>query len=132
MSDEPNPTGRPTKYDPGFCDRVVELGETGASVDEMAYELCVTDVTLRNWAEKHEEFFTAFTRAKLASQIWWERKGRTGMEKSAAEFQGNIWSRNMAARFPAKWREVKGTELSGEVTVSKIERTFVNAPNSDG
>jgi hypothetical protein len=108
------PAGRPSKYDPAFCDKVIKLGEEGASIDEMAYECGVCDNTLDNWAEAHEEFFIAFTRAKQASQVWWERKGRSGMEKPAQEFQGNIWSRNMAARFPKKWREVKGTELTGK------------------
>ncbi|CAB4137608.1 hypothetical protein UFOVP319_47 [uncultured Caudovirales phage] len=116
MSDEPaaNPVGRPSKYDPAYCDRVIELGNQGASIDEMAFELGVHDDTLRNWAGEHPEFFDAFTRAQLASQVWWERKGRTGMEKPTNEFQGSIWSRNMAARFPNKWREVKGTELTGK------------------
>lgn len=111
--------GRPSSYDPAYCDRVIELGKQGASIDEMAYEIGVHDDTLRYWAERFPDFSDAFTRARQASLIWWERKGRTGMEKSAQEFQGSIWSRNMAARFPAKWREVKGTEHSGEVGVRK-------------
>lgn len=107
------PAGRPSSYDPAFCERVVELGDMGASIAEMAYELGVSKPTIHTWAETHEEFLVAFTRAKLASQVWWERKGRTGMEKSSQEFQASIWSRSMAARFPEDWREVKGTELTG-------------------
>lgn len=106
--------GRPSEYDTSYCERIVSLGETGASVAEMAYELDCVKQTLFNWAEQYPEFLDAFTRAKLASQIWWERKGRDGMEKSAAEFQGSIWSRSMAARFPDDWREVKGTEITGK------------------
>jgi hypothetical protein len=106
--------GAPCKYDPAFCDLIIEWGKRGASVDEMAYECGVCENTLRNWADKFPEFLSAFTRAKAASLIWWERKGRDGMEKSSTEFQGNIWSRNMAARFPNKWREVKGTEHTGK------------------
>ena len=108
------PAGRPSDYKPDFCDRIVELGAQGASVAEMAFELGVTKPTLTNWAEAHPEFLSAFTRAKLASQVWWERKGRDGMEKSSSEFQASIWSRSMAARFPDDWREVKGTELTGK------------------
>lgn len=106
--------GRPSKYDPSFCDLVIELGNQGASIDEMAFECGVCDNTIRNWADEHPEFLDAFTRAQQASLIWWERRGRSGMEKSAQEFQGSIWSRNMAARFPSKWREVKGTEHTGK------------------
>lgn len=106
--------GRPTDYDPAYCDDIIKLGESGASVAEMAYELGVVKQTLFNWADAHPEFMDAFTRAKLAAQVWWERKGRAGMEKPASEFQGNVWSRSMAARFPDDWREVKGTELTGK------------------
>jgi hypothetical protein len=124
------PAGRPSKYDPAFCDKVISLGEIGASVDEMAYECGVCENTLNNWAEAHEEFLIAFTRAKIASQVWWERKGRSGMEKAAQEFQGNIWSRNMAARFPRKWREVKGTELTGkDGTAIPIAQTITIDPS---
>lgn len=105
---------RPSLYDPAYCERVIELGEQGASIAEMAYELEVCKNTLDNWAGEHPEFLTAFTRAKLASQVWWERKGRAGMEKSSSEFQASVWSRSMAARFPEDWREVKGTELTGK------------------
>lgn len=106
--------GRPSDYDPAFCERIIELGEQGASVAEMAFEIGTTKQTLHNWTASHEEFLDAFTRAKLASQVWWERKGRAGMEKSSSEFQAAIWSRSMAARFPEDWREVKGTELTGK------------------
>lgn len=132
------PAGRPSKYDPAFCDKVIALGEQGASIDEMAYECGVSDNTLRNWADEHEEFFDAFTRAQQASLIWWERKGRSGMEKPTNEFQGSIWSRNMSARFPSKWREVKGTELTGKdggpvaVQAQKAEWVIVDPETASG
>lgn len=116
------PAGRPSDYDPAYCERLIELGEQGASVAEMAYELGVVKQTLFNWSEAHPEFLDAFTRGKLASQVWWERKGRGGVEKSSSEFQGNLWSRNMAARFPEDWREVKGTEISGSLDVQTKEQ----------
>lgn len=105
---------RPSEYKSEHCKRIVELGQSGASVAEMAYELGCVKNTLNNWAEQHEEFLTAFTRAKLASQVWWERKGREGMEKSSQEFQSSVWSRSMAARFPEDWRETVRNEQTGK------------------
>lgn len=103
---------RPTDYDPAFCERVIELGETGASIAEMAHEIGVHRNTLTNWASAHPEFLEAFAHATQASQVWWERAGRNNLLTSA--FQGSVWSRSMAARFPDDWREVKGTELTGK------------------
>lgn len=124
------PAGRPTDYDPAFCERVIELGATGASVVEMAHEIGVCRNTLEtNWPAAHPEFLEAFTRARMASQVWWERKGRDNL--NAAGFQSSVWSRSMAARFPDDWREVKGTELSGPggapvETIQRIERVIVD------
>lgn len=123
--------GRPSTYDPDYCEKIITLGEQGASIAEMAFELNVCRNTLKAWAAEHDEFLTAFTRATLASQVWWERKGRSGMEKSSSEFQASIWSRSMAARFPDDWREVKGTELTGKdggaiETVGRVERVIID------
>lgn len=130
------PAGRPSMYDEAFCAKVMELGDGGASVVEMAYEIGVCRNTLDNWAAEHEEFLTAFTRAKAASQVWWERKGRTGMERAANEFQGGIWSRNMAARFPDDWRETTRQEQTGKdggaiQNITRIELIGVKPDGDD-
>lgn len=95
--------GRPTDYDPAYCDWVVQLGAMGKSRAEIAYELGVVRETLTNWSKAHPEFLGAMTRAKLAEQVWWERKGRDNLE--SREFQASMWSRSMSARFPDDWRE---------------------------
>lgn len=98
--------GRPTDYDPAFCERVIELGREGKSVVEMAAEIGVSRNTLEtNWPEANPEFLEALGIAREASQAWWEAKGRDALEKSV--FQASVWSRSMAARFPKDWRESK-------------------------
>ncbi len=94
---------RPTDYKREFCERVVELGKAGASRVEIAYELDVVMATIQNWEAAHPEFLAAMTRSREASQVWWERKGRDNLQ--SAVFQASMWSRSMAARFPADWRE---------------------------
>jgi transposase len=81
-------TGRPSKYDPAFCDRVEELGRQGASVLECALELGVCKQTLFNWQEEHPEFLDALTRARAHRQVWWERVHR----KCAQSGEGNAAS----------------------------------------
>lgn len=103
------PAGRPSDYDPSYCDRVVELGRTGASVVEMATEIGVARATLEaNWPEAHPEFLEALTYARQLSQVWWEKKGRDNLESQV--FQSTMWSRSMAARFPNDWREKNETK----------------------
>lgn len=108
------PAGRPSSYDPAYCERVIELGKQGASVVEMACEIGVHRETIEyNWPATHPEFSEAFTLATQESQTWWEKKGRDNLEKQT--FQASVWSRSMAARFPKDWRETKGIEHSGSI-----------------
>ena len=114
--------GRPSEYDPAFCEKVIEIGKTGASVVEMAAEIGVDRATIeRHWPEAHPEFFQAFTKAKILSQAWWEKVGREGMFESpgGVKINPSIWSRSMAARFPHDWREN-----------SKVENTHANPDGS--
>lgn len=111
------PAGAPTLYKPEYCEKIIECGKQGMSVVEMAAELGVEHrcTIERDWPEAHPEFSEAFTRAKLLSQAWWERTGRMGMieEPGGVKVNPTIWSRSMAARFPADWRENSKHEVSG-------------------
>ena len=110
--------GRPTDYKPEYCERVIELGKTGASIVEMATEIGVDRKTLETaWPTAFPEFLQAFTQAKQFSQVWWEKVGREGMFESpgGGKINATIWSRSMAARFPADWRES-----------SKVDNTLQN------
>ncbi len=111
--------GRPSSYDPAYCDRVLELGAQGASVVEMAHELAVTRTTLEtNWPAAHPEFMEALERARMASQVWWEKKGRENLNVQG--FSASVWSRSMAARFPRDWREKVG-HVGGDEGDSPIQ-----------
>lgn len=70
------PAGRPTKYDPAYCERVIELMAEGRSKTAAAGVLGVCRDTLHEWANKHEEFSDAIKRAEALSAEWWETRGR--------------------------------------------------------
>lgn len=71
--------GRPSKYDPAFCDVVIELGEQGKSHAQMARTLRVSKVTMLEWTKKHPDFLNALKEADSYSQAWWEDQGQLGM-----------------------------------------------------
>ena len=123
---------RPSDYSPEFCEVVVELGKQGKSLVQIASTLEVVKQTLTNWAELHPEFLAALTQARIHSQAWWEDAGQDNMllAPGVGTFNGSVWSRSMAARFPEDWRENKGVELSGPnggpVQIAKVERVIVD------
>ena len=125
--------GRPTDYDPSYCDKVVEWGALGKSKTWMAAELDCTRQTLEHWAAANPEFLHALQKALTKSQAKWEDEGQDGL--TADKFNGSVWSRSMAARFPDEWREIKGTELTGKdggpIPIARVERVIIDPANTD-
>lgn len=77
--------GRPSKYEPRFCDEVVQHMADGASLTSFAAEINVARSTINEWMDAHPEFSEACARAKAKSAAWWERTNRV----LAATGEGN-------------------------------------------
>lgn len=105
--------GRPSKYEPELCERVIELGRDGAGRLEIAAELDVAWETMRTWEREHPEFLVATTRARELSAGWWEKMGRLGV--MAKHFNAQAYSLQVRNRFPAHWRDKQDHEHTGSV-----------------
>lgn len=92
--------GRPTKYDPDLCSKVIELGREGYGKAEIADELDVSRQTLLTWSEAHPEFMDALQRAHDCSLAWWEKQARKNL--ATAGYQAGLWKQAMSGRFPAE------------------------------
>lgn len=111
--------GRPTKYLAEYCDQVIELGRQGKSLVQIASEFEVTKKTLAYWCEQNPDFLAAMDLARDHAQAHWEELGYDGMKGKSID--ASIWSRSMAARFPADWRESKHQEVTGSVKVDHTQ-----------
>jgi transposase len=130
---EKRPVGRPTLYDPKYCEEVVTLGRIGKSVEQIAANLNVSLRTMYSWRDAHEEFLHALDDAKTYEQAWWEEQASAYMveNKESDRLNATLWSRSMAARFPKKYRESTKTEITGAdgtPLLSGIQVSFVK-PN---
>ena len=113
------PAGAPTKYDPEFCERVIEWGKMGKSRAWMASRLDVAIQTIYNWEALHPEFLEAMARAAAHAQAHWEDQGHDNLTNR--EFQSAVWTRSMGARFPKDWRE-KHAHVGGDEGDSPIKQ----------
>ena len=134
MTEDTRPVGRPSLYDPSYCDKVVELGALGKSVEQISSVLGVSLRTMYTWRDAYPEFLHALDEAKAAEQTWWEDQAQAYMleHKDGAKLNASIWSRSMAARFPKKYRESVKQEITGEngaPLLTNIAVSFVN-PNA--
>jgi len=130
---EKRPVGRPSTYDPAYCDKVVELGRIGKSIEQICYQLQTPVRTLYEWRDRHPEFSQALEDAKGYEQAWWEEQAQAYMveNKESDRLNPSLWSRSMAARFPKKYRESTKQEITGAdgaPLLTGIQVTFVK-PN---
>lgn len=114
----PPAVGRPTKYDPDYCQRVQELGGRGYSRAQIAADLGVARDTLYQWERRHKDFAVAMRLARDLSLAWWEHAGMRGMFHSG--FSANAWGLQMRNRFPEDYRDRRDVEHSGDLTVQTI------------
>lgn len=131
---EKRPVGRPSLYDPAYCEKVIELGKLGKSVEQIASHLNLSLRVLYKWRDEYEEFMHALEDAKQYEQAWWEEQAHTYMveNKDGPRLNASLWSRSMAARFPKKYRESVKQEITGAdgaPLLSGIQVTFVKPDN---
>ncbi len=108
--------GRPSKYDPAYCDQVVALGKEGLSRWQICSRL---DIGLHNmiaWEGAHEEFRQSLEEARLHALSYWEDLAHDHIREAPGGVKLNtgLWSRSMAARFPEQYRENSKVEVTGK------------------
>jgi transposase len=130
VTEAKNLGGRPTLYREEYCERVVELGRVGKSIEQIAADIGVSTRVLFDWRDKHEKFLHALEYAKELEQTWWEDQAQAYMVEThqGPKLNASLWSRSMAARFPKKYRESVKQEITGAdgaPLLTGIEVSFV-------
>jgi hypothetical protein len=117
--------GRPSKYDPAFCERLVAHMADGASVTSFAAEIDVARSTINQWAEVHPDFSEALTRGKAKCAAWWEKTGRSVASTGTGNASMVIFGlKNMSAD---DWQDKQETKHTGTVGIETVTRRVVGA-----
>lgn len=61
------------KYDPKYCQEIVDFMAEGDSLTQFAASLGTHVQTLKNWAKKNIEFDDAVKTAQAVAEAWWEK-----------------------------------------------------------
>ena len=136
MTETKRPVGRPSLYDPAYCEQVIELGKLGKSTESIGAILGVGTATIYRWRDDFPDFREALEIAKDFELHWWEEQAAAYMveTKDGPKLNSSIWSRSMAARFPKKYREQTKTEITGAdgaPLLAGIQVTFVKPDDAD-
>jgi len=108
------PGGRPTLYDPKFCQMLIDHMAGGLSFESFAGVIGTCRDTLYNWAKEYSEFFDAKKQGFAKNRLYWEKAGNAGMYMGGKEnpFNATVWIFNMKNRFG--WAD--RTEQTGTIT----------------
>jgi len=109
------PAGRPSKYDPSFCDAVIACGRDGMGKAEMAAEIGVAYSTFDLWTQEHPEFSEAVKEARRLSQAWWEKQGRVATFGAIEGFNATSYIFQMKNRVREDWNDTVKQEVSANV-----------------
>lgn len=110
--------GRPSKYDPAFCELVMDLGEQGKSRTQIARTLGTTRQRLLEWEQAHPEFRDALACAADLAQAWWEDQGQLGINLGK-DFNAATFQFMMKNRFKADYSEKFEIKHDATVEFSK-------------
>ena len=125
--------GRPTKYDPAYCDQIVAFCADGATLTDFAAEIDVARSTINKWAEEHEEFSEALGRAKAKMASWWGKRARQVAQSGGTGAQGSIIQFALKNLASDDWRdrhELDAT-LSGGVLMVPAPAAASSLPIED-
>lgn len=105
--------GRPTKYDPAYCEAVIETMATGLSLTAFAGEIGVARSTINEWIDNQPNFSEAVRVGKAKRTLALE-KGMLGAENGPA-----VTARMFALKNadPDEWRDK--SEVKQTITMSE-------------
>ena len=110
--------GRPSKYDPAYCDDAIAVLEQGKSILSLAAHIGVTKSTIYNWMDEHPEFLDSVKKGQDAAAAWWEQE----LVKLATTGNGNATAIIFGLKNRAKgeWSDTTKHEHSGQVQIDQI------------
>lgn len=86
-SNTPVKRGRPTLYDPKYCDDIIDFCAKGGFIEEYAHKIGVHVDSFVEWRKVHPEFSSAFKKARQAQLQFLLRESRKGARGKTKFFQ---------------------------------------------
>lgn len=134
------PVGRPSDYDPSYCDLVELKMSEGYSLTAFAGFVGVCKATIKNWAKENPQFLAAVMRAKAKRMYCWETKGINAGDKGGGPGASTIIMftlRNLDRGSgpdldEPEWADVQRVQHAGDAqNPVRIERVIVYPTSQD-
>jgi transposase len=117
---EKRPVGRPTKYEPRFCDELEAFMAQGYSATAFAGSIGVSRATIDNWTKEHPEFLEALSRAKAKRLLDWERAAHRVRDKGGGPGTAQIITFGLKNMGGDEWVDKQAVEHTGALGVTYV------------
>jgi hypothetical protein len=111
--------GRPTTYDPAFCDLVIELGEQGKGPAQISRALGCSRKSFYLWQKVHPEFKEAVEEARWCALAWYEDLGQAGL--GLPKFNAALYAFQMKNKFREFYADKVDLAHSGSIDPGEPE-----------
>lgn len=108
--------GRPTKYDPAYCEQVIAAGDENLSLTAFAGLIGVARSTINEWMGEHPEFEAAVAVHKAKRTLCLERAGNTIIREGGGQGSSTLVIFGLKNVDPDEWRDRREVEHSGTIS----------------
>jgi hypothetical protein len=121
--------GRPTDYDPGYCELVVKDMSEGYTLSAFAGLIGVSRGTINRWMERHPDFNDAVQRGKAMQLRAWEKDARNIAKGGGGPGASTMVVFGLSNLGDGEWRNKQDFTV-GNPDGSKLERTVIILPHN--
>jgi len=107
--------GRPTKFTPIMCKKVIEIMAQGRSRSNAATLMGVTEATFYGWMKDYPEFLKSVNIGDQLSLLWWMTMGQINIHNK--DFNSTLYMMQMQNRFG--WSR----KLEGKIDINNYNET---------
>lgn len=120
--------GRPTKYRPEMCDKVIKHMSQGYSKEATAAYLGINQDTLYDWIKTNKIFSEAIKQGQAKSLLFWEAMGIDGAMGDIEKFNVSSWIFNMKNRHG--WKDKSDKEIDAmkqSVNIIELHKKVIDS-----
>ena len=108
--------GRPTKYDPKYCEMLISYMGKGLSIEAFAGSIEVNRDTIYEWLNKFPEFSDSYSVAKMKQADFFEKMGIQAMAGKIKGFNSATYIFTMKNKL--KWTDRQEVEQNNNINIT--------------
>ena len=116
----PNEGGRPSKYRPEMCEKMLDMMAEGKTDTQTCAMLGISQDSLARYRRTYPEFTEAYAKGKLLQQAAWETLGMQGITGNIKGFNATTYIFMMSNLFKTQYTQRADTAVNVNLTNNAV------------